>query len=118
MVTAFVEDEGHRVLAATNGCEALDLLNAEAEPPALIISDIMMPRMNGISLADALKNDPRFEHVPLVLMSAAYHSLRGHLADHFIAKPFDLDQIEHLIQIYATDQAHLHEQSYHLSARN
>jgi CheY-like chemotaxis protein len=130
MVTAFVEDEGHRVLAATDGCEALALLNAEAEPPALIISDIMMPRMNGFSLAHALKNDPRFKHVPLVLMSAAYHSLRGDLADRFIPKPFDLDQIEHLIQTYVTDQprrherpnqpsiARQHEQSYQLLARN
>jgi len=100
MIAALIEEVGHRALVATNGHEALSLLQAEPDLPALIISDIMMPQMNGVALAQALKADPRFESVPIVLMSAAGHSPQATIADLFVHKPFELDHMESIIEQY------------------
>ena len=101
MVAALIEDIGHRPILATNGREGLAMLQAEPEPPLLIISDIMMPLMNGIAFAKAVKADPRYHHVPIVLMSAAGHATPEGLAEHFVPKPFELEELEQLINQYA-----------------
>jgi CheY-like chemotaxis protein len=100
MVAALIEDLGYRAVIATNGREALAALEAEPEPPLLILSDVMMPQMNGVALARAVKTDPRFRCVPIVLMSAATRPNTDGIADHFIHKPFDLEHIERLIEQY------------------
>lgn len=100
MVAELIEDIGHRALIATNGREALDTLNHEHEPPALIISDVMMPQMNGIALAHAVRADPRLQHIPVILMSAAGKPPQDNVATHFIHKPFDMDRLERLIEEY------------------
>lgn len=101
MIAALIEDVGHRAVVATNGREALEALYAESQLPLLIISDVMMPQMDGIALAKAIKSDPRWRDVPIVLMSAASRPPADGVADHFIHKPFDLDRIETLIEQYA-----------------
>ena len=100
MVGALIEDLGYRALMATNGRDALVTLEAESEPPLLILSDVMMPQMNGVALARAVKTHPRFQGVPIVLMSAATRPNTEGLADHFINKPFDLEHIERLLEQY------------------
>jgi CheY-like chemotaxis protein len=100
MVGTLIEDNGHRAIRATNGREAIALLKAEDEPPMLIISDVMMPLMNGIVLAQTLKQDERYSHVPIVLMSAAGKPIADDVADHFLPKPFELEHIELLIEQY------------------
>jgi CheY-like chemotaxis protein len=100
MIAALIEDLGYRAVIATNGREALAALEAEPEPPLLIISDVMMPQMNGVALAQAVKQHPRLQGVPIVLMSAATRPPTDGIADHFIHKPFDLDHIERIIQRY------------------
>jgi CheY-like chemotaxis protein len=67
----------------------------------LIISDVMMPQMNGIAFARAVKTNPLYRHIPIVLMSAAGQPQTEGLAEHFIPKPFELDHIELLIDRYA-----------------
>jgi CheY-like chemotaxis protein len=101
LVASIIEDLGHRPLLATNGRDALSVLEAERDLPALIISDVMMPQMNGVALAHHLKRDPRYQSVPLVLMSAAGPHHPDGLADRFIHKPFDIDELEQLIQDYS-----------------
>ena len=59
---------GYRTLAAEDGRQALEL--AARERPALVISDVQMPRMDGIELARHLRADPRLRHTPLLLLSA------------------------------------------------
>ena len=60
-----------------------------------------MPQMNGLAFAKAVKTNPLYQNVPIVLMSAAgQHGTEG-LADHFVAKPFELEHIELLIDRYA-----------------
>ena len=101
MIAALIEDIGHRAVVATNGKEALAALKANPELPLLVISDVMMPQMDGIALARAIKTDPRACMVPIVLMSAASRPPQDGIADHFIHKPFDLERIEVLIEQYA-----------------
>jgi two-component system sensor histidine kinase/response regulator len=100
MIATLIEEAGHRALTATNGAEALDLLHMEKEPPALIVSDVMMPRLNGIELARVIKNDAKLRYVPVILMSAAGRPSHENSADDFLHKPFDLDVLESLIQQY------------------
>ena len=88
-------------VAATNGQEALEALRDEATAPMLVISDVMMPLMNGIALARAIRADPLLHDVPIILMSAAGRAPHDDLADHFIHKPFDLERIEQLVRQYA-----------------
>ena len=64
-----VEDEGHAVLAAANGFEAVDLLRHEA-PPNLILLDLMMPVMNGWAFLKYRNEHPVLSHVPVVVTTA------------------------------------------------
>jgi CheY-like chemotaxis protein len=57
--------------------------------------------MSGVALAEILKNDPRFGSIPIILMSAAGRPSGGHVADYFLAKPFDLNLLADLIERYA-----------------
>ena len=98
MVAIVIEDLGHEPLLASDGHEALSLLNAEKRLPALMISDVMMPHMNGIDLVQAIRREARFQHMPIILMSAANQPAAYALADKFIHKPFELDDLEQLIE--------------------
>ena len=104
MLATLVEDLGHQSVTATNGQEALAILGRLPEPPAVILSDVMMPRMNGVEFARKVKEHPLFKTVPVLLMSAASRAVGKDSADHFIPKPFDLDRIVDLIQHYAGGQ--------------
>lgn len=97
MLASLVEESGHSPVMATNGREALEILTNAPRLPGLVISDVMMPQMNGIDLAKAIKANPRFHNVPLILMSAAAAPAAKELADAFIAKPFNIDHVEALI---------------------
>lgn len=99
MIGLLVEDMGHQPVVAANGAEALALLTDSADPPALIISDIAMPDMSGVELARAVKATPTLHDVPVILMSAGSH-YDGPAADHFLSKPFDLDDVHDLIETY------------------
>jgi CheY-like chemotaxis protein len=100
MVAALIEDMGFQTLVATNGEDALASLVDTPEIPGLILSDVMMPRMNGVELAQAIKLHPRLQGVPIVLMSAAGRPIGMHTADGFIHKPFDLEKLVTLIENY------------------
>ena len=86
------EIEGFEVLTAHDGDEGLEL--AQANQPDVVISDIMMPRRDGLQLLTDLKADPRTEGLPVILLSAkAQKSEVQHGldlgADDYITKPFD-----------------------------
>ena len=98
MVAELLDDLGHQPLLATNGYEALELLRGGVQPPALVIADVMMPRMNGIALAEAIKKDPRLQSIPIILMSAAGRPAGSQVAEQFLAKPFDLNVLARLIE--------------------
>ena len=93
-----LKDGGHHPLQAIHGAQAL-LLIGEIRPD-LVISDSMMPVLDGMQLCRQLKADESTKAIPVILMSSA--SVLGEAglagADAFIAKPFNLDEMEALVQ--------------------
>src|SRR5882724_12769805 len=87
-----LEQHGYRVTATANGRLALEA--AQRSKPALIISDVIMPEMNGYELCGRIKADARLSDVPVVLvttLSDPHDVIRGLecRADNFIIKPYD-----------------------------
>lgn len=88
--------ESYSVLTAGNGVEALELL--EKNYVNVIISDIMMPKMDGIEFCRQVKTDLRYSHIPLILLSAKtnLHSKISGMdagADAYVEKPFSSDYL-------------------------
>ena len=106
-MSAFIADEvneNYNVLLAANGSEALDLLKEQSVQ--LIISDVMMPVMDGFTLLQHVKSDIEFSHIPVILLTAK-NTMQSRLeglelgADAYIDKPFSTSllmvQISNLI---------------------
>jgi CheY-like chemotaxis protein len=62
--------EGYRVISASNGQQALDLLRGGLKP-ALVLLDLWMPEMDGWQVRHAMQSDPELEGIPIVIMTAA-----------------------------------------------
>jgi two-component system response regulator VicR len=88
-----LDEEGYRVRCAFTGEAALREI--AHEPPDLVLADVMMPQLDGVSLARQLQ--ARGRAIPVVLMSAvyAYVDLPGLP---FVPKPFDLDALLRVIR--------------------
>ncbi|MFI9122697.1 SpoIIE family protein phosphatase [Streptomyces bikiniensis] len=90
-LTRLLRGAGHSVHAVEDGRQALDAVRAEA--PDVVVSDVMMPRLNGLDLVRALRVDPRTASVPVLLLSAragqeaSIEGLRAG-ADDYLVKPF------------------------------
>jgi len=88
-----LESEGYSVEAARNGSEAVDKL--QDNDIDLMLLDVMMPVLDGLSVCKMVKRDPRTKNLPVVLISASSvlrEKGRG-LADAVIEKPFDIDHL-------------------------
>ncbi len=97
--------EQYQVMEAENGMEGYKL--ATVYMPNLIISDVMMPIMDGVSFSDKVKNDERTSHIPIILLTARADSesrISGLEtgADAYLTKPFEMKElkvrIHHLIE--------------------
>ena len=89
-----LEDEGFMVVTASNGRKGLEILDRER--PALIITDFMMPVMDGLEFATAVRALPSTSQLQIILMSGAQAHIgmqRSDLFDAVLAKPFDIDLI-------------------------
>ena len=89
-----LEDEGFMVVKASNGQKGLEVL--ERERPALIITDFMMPVMDGLEFAKAVRALPAVNHLPIILISGAQAHLgmeRSDLFDAVLKKPFNIEEI-------------------------
>lgn len=99
-VIAFaLEDEGYHVARAGDGSKAFDLL--DQIHPALIITDYMMPVMNGLELADAVRASLGTGAPPIILISGAQAYIGRAKGDVFAAvfdKPFKLSEIVASVQ--------------------
>ncbi|MES1209366.1 MAG: response regulator [Pseudomonadota bacterium] len=69
-LTDLLSDEGHRVRAAANGKEALDVLRQTAAP-CMILLDLMMPVMNGWQFVTEKAGDPALSRIPVWIITAA-----------------------------------------------
>lgn len=91
LLRAQLEVEGHIVVEAGNGVDALEVLSGE--PVDGVISDILMPRMDGYRLCLEVRRDPRMAQLPLVLYTSTYNSqtdrelAQAAGADAYICKP-------------------------------
>lgn len=85
------------VLTAVNGQEALDIM--QNDNVQLVISDIMMPVMDGIQLCKRMKTDIQYSHIPIILLTAK-NSINSKIeglevgADAYIEKPFDFKHLQ------------------------
>jgi two-component system, chemotaxis family, chemotaxis protein CheY len=88
-----LEVEQYRVARARNGLEALE--RVEAERPAVILLDLMMPVMDGVTFARALHARPAVKDVPILVISADGNPARAASvgARGYLAKPFDIDTL-------------------------
>jgi len=89
---ALLEDEGYRVISASNGAEALALLETERLPD-LILLDVMMPTLDGRETLQRLRENVHWAKIPVVLMSAALKPIdqAQRKSVTIMRKPFDLD---------------------------
>ena len=92
LLTRGVEQEGHEARTAENGRDALELLRDG--PFDLVLLDIVMPELDGVSVLDQIKSDPRLQHVPVIMISAVdeVDSVVRCIemgAEDYLPKPFD-----------------------------
>ena len=99
-ISFMVQDAGYATVIASNGQQGLEL--ARARRPALIFTDLMMPRMDGTALIAALHADAAHDSAtpaPIILMTAAgFEHAQKAGADAILPKPFDITEVERLLR--------------------
>lgn len=108
-IRAILELDGYTVLSAENGLQALDILRREAVCPDLIVSDIMMPYMDGVELLQAVRDEHRWIAIPFIFLTAKGDKTdqqRGKIlgVDDYLVKPFDGEEL--LIAVEARLKRH------------
>lgn len=100
-VQAYLEDSGFTVDVASNAREGLDL--ARQKLPDLIITDIMMPQVDGYQFLKQLRDEPQFKTLPVVFLTArgmTSDRIQGYNAgcDAYLSKPFDPDELVAIVK--------------------
>ena len=96
LVEFLLEEGGYDIMKATSGEEALEVTrDSNGTPPDLILMDIHLPGMDGLSVVRAMKEEPRTSSVPILALTA--HAMRGDKdrfleagCDGYISKPIDV----------------------------
>ncbi|MBI5244578.1 MAG: response regulator [Elusimicrobia bacterium] len=92
-----LEQEGYEVRIAMDGEQALAAIRAEV--PDIAVVDLWMPLKDGFSVCRELKADPGFQHLPIIILSAAGREVENRIeglesgADDFLTKPFNLGEL-------------------------
>lgn len=106
-----LKDNFH-ILSAANGVQALDVL--DKEEVSIVITDVMMPEMNGFDLCRKIKSDLALSHIPVILLTALsddnqrLYGIAGG-ADEYIQKPFNVDLLKLRIIKLLEERARLRE---------
>lgn len=87
LLVAALTELGHEVRAAENGRRALELLREDGPGFDLVLLDLLMPVLDGYSTLEAIKADPRIDHLPVIMVSAVH----------------ELDSVVRCIELGATD---------------
>jgi chemosensory pili system protein ChpA (sensor histidine kinase/response regulator) len=95
--------EGYRVALAADGLQALEKL--QEEKPAVVLSDIEMPRMDGFDLARNIRGDARLRDLPIIMITSRIaEKHREHAkelgVDHYLGKPYSEDELMGLVRSY------------------
>ena len=101
MMMKEILESKYEIQEASNGKEALEFMNSNL--PVLVLSDIMMPLLNGFELLEKIKSDKRTRHIPVVLISSKgdeESQIEGLVigADAYLKKPFNIRHLEVLIE--------------------
>ncbi|MEO0968319.1 MAG: response regulator transcription factor [Cyanobacteria bacterium J06639_18] len=100
-VKDYLEESGFKVQVASNAREGWELM--QQNTPELVISDIMMPQVDGYQFLKQLREDPRFTSLPVIFLTAkgmTSDRIQGYQAgvDGYLPKPFDPDELIAIIE--------------------
>jgi len=100
--------EGFRVVMAADGLQALERL--QEEKPAVVLSDIEMPRMDGFDLARNIRGDARLRDLPIIMITSRIaEKHREHARElgvnHYLGKPYSEDELIGLVRQYCVSTA-------------
>jgi twitching motility two-component system response regulator PilH len=102
VVVKIMEARGHTVTTAKDGAEAIE--RVKADPPDVVILDLNLPKLDGYEVCKRIKTDPATQHVPVVMMTAAYVSVDDARtgsaagADEYVVKPFLREVLVHNVE--------------------
>jgi two-component system chemotaxis response regulator CheY len=108
LLSFVLEQHGYAVVCARDGVQALEHL--QTMPIDVIVTDLIMPRLDGIGLAERVRADARFHHVPIIVVTASgkeCDAVRAAEAgvDIFLTKPVESDDlVRAVVQVVARDQ--------------
>ena len=94
LLADLLEDEGHEVVTAFHGQDALERIRARR--PALLITDFMMPVMTGLELAEVIHADQEIADLPIILITGAQGAIarqHGDLFAEILDKPYSNDRL-------------------------
>ena len=99
----FLAQGGHEVVLAEDGFDALAKVSDHT--PALIFCDILMPRLDGYQTCAIIKRNPRFAHVPVIMLSSKdglFDKARGRMvgSEDYLTKPFTKEQLLRAVNTY------------------
>lgn len=102
-----LQREGYRVALAADGLQALERL--QEERPAVVLSDIEMPRMDGFDLTRNIRADARLSHLPILMITSRiaekHREHAGDLGvDHYLGKPYSEEELLSLVRHYCTTE--------------
>lgn len=105
---ALLKKAGYEVYTATDGFEAMSVI-ADKEPDIVFV-DIMMPRLDGYQTCQLIKNNRKFKHTPVVMLSSKdglFDRARGRIAgsEEHINKPFTQEELIEVIDKYVNKAA-------------
>jgi DNA-binding NarL/FixJ family response regulator len=100
-VKEYLQESGFTVQVASNASDAWQMLQQHA--PDLVISDVMMPRVDGYQFLKQLRDDPRYKALPVVFLTArgmTSDRIQGYQAgcDAYLPKPFDADELVAIVE--------------------
>jgi twitching motility two-component system response regulator PilG len=104
----FLRQGGHEVVLAEDGFDALAKVNDHT--PRLIFCDILMPRLDGYQTCAIIKRNPRFAHVPVIMLSSKdglFDKARGRMvgSEEYLTKPFTKEQLLRAVEQFGSQVA-------------
>jgi twitching motility two-component system response regulator PilG len=104
----FLRQGGHDVVLAEDGFDALAKVSDHA--PQLIFCDILMPRLDGYQTCAIIKRNPRFAHVPVIMLSSKdglFDKARGRMvgSEEYLTKPFTKEQLLRAVEQFSSQAA-------------
>jgi CheY-like chemotaxis protein len=101
---ATIEEKGMEVIIANNGQEAMDMLDKHSDI-AVVLMDIMMPKVDGYEAMQKIRAQPRFSKLPIIALTAK--AMKGDKAkcikegaNDYLAKPIDTDKLLSLLRVW------------------